>query len=199
VGIAIPDLPERAARPEHRPLSLIVVGTVDRHKRQDLAVDALAALHASGVDAELTLVGAEADPRYALEVRTAAAEAGIAQRVKFAGLSDDVASHLCRADVMLLPAGEVTPLVLMEAMALGTPVVAARMGSIPDVVVDGSGLLVEPDDAEAFAAAARRIAESPELAASLAAEGRRHVSTTFDERHSHARLLEHVERLPRRR
>ena len=51
-----------------------------------------------------------------------------------------------------------TPLVLMEAMALRTPVVAARMGSIPDVVTDDvSGLLVDPDDPAALAAAVARL------------------------------------------
>ncbi len=57
----------------------------------------------------------------------------------FAGETDDVAGLLQAADALLLPAGEVTPLVLMEAMALRTPVVAARMGSIPDVVGDSAG------------------------------------------------------------
>jgi glycosyltransferase involved in cell wall biosynthesis len=97
---------------------------------------------------------------------------------------------------MLLPAGEVTPLVIMEAMALGTPVVAARMGSIPDVVVDGeSGLLVEPDAAAGFAAAVARLQHEPGLAPALADGGRRRVEEHFDEARSHLRLREEVQRL----
>ena len=89
----------------------------------------------------------------------------MAQQVHFAGPTSDVAARLLAADALLLPAGEVTPLVLMEAMALRTPVVAARMGSIPDVVTDEvSGLLVAPDDPAALAAAVARLRREPGLA-----------------------------------
>ena len=196
VGIAIPPLPERPARREGAPLRLVVVGKVDRHKRQDLAVAALVALKGRGVDAELELVGAEADPAYAAEVRALAQREGVAEQVRFVGQSSDVPGHLLAADALLLPAGEVTPLVIMEAMALGTPVVAARMGSIPDVVVDGaSGVLVAPDDAAAFAAAVVRLRDEPDLARSLAAGGRRRVEQHFDEARSHQRLREELARL----
>jgi glycosyltransferase involved in cell wall biosynthesis len=189
VGIAIPPREPRRAPRGGAPLRLVVVGTIDRHKRQDLAVGALIRLRAAGVDAQLEVVGADADAAYAAEVRELAERAGIAAHVRFTGQSDDVPGHLRRADALLLPAGEVTPLVIMEAMALGTPVVAARMGSIPDVVVDGdSGLLVAPDDPVALAAAVQRLAADPELAAALAAGGRRRVEERFDETDSHARL-----------
>jgi glycosyltransferase involved in cell wall biosynthesis len=195
VGIPIPPRPERAPREGGR-VRLVVVGTIDRHKRQDLAVAALAALQAHGVDAELALVGAEADPAYAREVRDLAAREGVAERVDFAGQSDDVPAHLLAADAMLLPAGEVTPLVIMEAMALGTPVIAARMGSIPDVVVDAqSGLLVAPDDAQGFAAAVARLQREPGLARTLTDGGRRRVEERFDGARSHQRLREEIERL----
>lgn len=195
VGIPIPARPERAPRAGSR-MRLVVVGTVDRHKRQDLAVAALAALRDQEVDAELVLVGPEADAAYAAEVRELADHEGLGGRVRFAGQSDDVPGHLADADAMLLPAGEVTPLVIMEAMALGLPVVAARMGSIPDVVVDGqSGLLAEPDDARGFAAAVARLQREPDLARTLADGGRRRVEEHFDEAGSHRRLREEVQRL----
>jgi glycosyltransferase involved in cell wall biosynthesis len=196
VGIPVPPPVARPARDPGQRLRLVVVGTLDRHKRQDLAVAALAALQRRGLEAELTLVGAEADPAYAADVRAQAEREGLADRVHFAGQSSDVPSHLLAADVMLLPAGEVTPLVIMEAMALGTPVVAARMGSIPDVVADGeSGLLVAPDDAEGFAAAIERLQSEPGLAAALAAGGRSRVEERFDEARSHERLRDEIRRL----
>jgi glycosyltransferase involved in cell wall biosynthesis len=196
VGIAIPPPQVRPARADGAPLRLVVVGTIDRHKRQDLAVAALAALKGRGLDAELELVGAEADPAYAAEVRALAQREGVAEQVRFVGQSSDVPGHLLAADALLLPAGEVTPLVIMEAMALGTPVVAARMGSIPDVVVDGaSGVLVAPDDAAAFAAAVVRVRDEPDLARNLAEGGRRRVEQHFDEARSHQRLREELARL----
>jgi glycosyltransferase involved in cell wall biosynthesis len=195
VGIRIPDRPKRPAR-DGASARLVVVGTVDRHKRQDLAVAALAALQDHGVDGELALVGHEADAAYGAEVRALAQRAGVGERVRFVGQSDDVPGHLLAADALLLPAGEVTPLVIMEAMALGTPVIAARMGSVPDVVVDGaSGLLVEPDDPGAFAAAIARLHREPGLGPALADGGRRRVEEHFDEARSHLRLREELQRL----
>jgi glycosyltransferase involved in cell wall biosynthesis len=197
VGIPLPPRPERAARADGDPLRLIVVGTVDRHKRQDLAVSALAHLAAEGVDATLELVGLEADSDYAAQLRAQVTQAGLGDRVSFAGQRSDVAQRLLAADALLLPAGEVTPLVLMEAMAHGTPVIAARMGSIADVVGDDgrSGLLVAPDDAAAMAAAVRRVADEPGLAASLSEHGRLRVEQHFDEARSHERLREEIELL----
>jgi hypothetical protein len=196
VGIPIPERPARPQRAVGGPLRLVVVGTVDRHKRQELAVAAIAALTGDGLDAELEIVGAEADAAYAEHVRALAQRAGVAERVRFVGQSSDVPGHLRAADALLLPAGEVTPLVIMEAMALGTPVVAARMGSIPDVVVDGtSGLLVAPDDPAAMAAAIARLHREPGLAQQLADNGRLHVERHFDEARSHQRLREEIARL----
>jgi UDP-N-acetylglucosamine:LPS N-acetylglucosamine transferase len=195
VGIPIPARPARPLRESRHP-RLVVVGTIDRHKRQDLAVSALAAMQSHGLDAELTLVGPEADPAYAAEVRTLAKRTSVAERVHFAGQSSDVPRHLLAADALLLPAGEVTPLVIMEAMALGTPVIAARMGSVPDVVVDGSsGLLVPPDDPHAFATAVARLHRERTLARALADGARRRVEEHFNQARSHERLREEIQRL----
>lgn len=201
VGIPLPALPARVARPAGSPLALVVVGTVDRHKRQDLAIDALIRLVAAGRDASLELIGGEADAEYARALREQAQAGGVARRVTFSGQRDDVPARVARADVLLLPAGEVTPLVLMEAMALGTPVVAARMGSVADVVGDDgtSGVLVAPDDPDAMAGAVARIADDPGLARELARHGRARVEERFDQRRSHARLGEEIERLVRAR
>jgi glycosyltransferase involved in cell wall biosynthesis len=197
VGIPLPPRPERAPRAADDPLRLVVVGTVDHHKRQDLAVAALARLVAEGLDATLELVGLEADPAYAAGLRAQVTKAGLGARVKFAGQRSDVAQRLLAADALLLPAGEVTPLVLMEAMAHGTPVIAARMGSIADVVGDDghSGLLIAPDDDAAMAAAVRRLAEEPGLAAALSEHGRLRVEEHFDEARSHERLREEIDLL----
>jgi glycosyltransferase involved in cell wall biosynthesis len=196
VGIPIPERPPRPPRAAGGRLRLVVVGTVDRHKRQDLAVQAIAALEGRGLDAQLELVGPEADGAYAAEVRALAQRAGVAERIRFVGQSSDVPGHLLAADALVLPAGEVTPLVIMEAMALGTPVIAARMGSIPDVVVDGvSGLLVDPDDPGAMAAAVERLQREPGLSGELADGGRARVEQHFDEARSHERLREELARL----
>lgn len=196
VGVAVPTLAPAGVSAPVRAPRVLVVGTVDGHKRQDLALSAVAQLRRGGVPATLELVGPEADAEYAAGLRASAATLGVADSVSFAGPSGDVPARIRAADVVLVPAGEVTPLVLMEAMALGTPVVAARMGSIPAVVADGeSGLLVPPGDAEAMADAIRAIAGDPELATRLIRGGRRTVRERFDERASHARLEAELMRL----
>jgi glycosyltransferase involved in cell wall biosynthesis len=190
VGVPVPPWVDRPDRPAGAPLRLITVGTIDRHKRQGLAVAALGRLVADGVDATLTFVGAEADPAYAADLKAEVEREGLGTRVHFAGLTSNVHPYIVAADALLLPAGEVTPLVLMEAMARGTAVIATRTGSSADIVGDDgrSGLVVAPDDPAAMAAAVRRLADEPGLATQLAANGRARVEELFDERRSHARL-----------
>jgi glycosyltransferase involved in cell wall biosynthesis len=193
VGIPLPEWSPRGSRRSEQ-LRLVVVGSIDRHKRQDLAISALAALRRAGVEARLDLVGAESDPAYVEELRALIRRLGVESGVRFAGPSSEVPGWLASADALLLPAGEVTPLVLMESMALGTPVVAARMGSIEDVVGDG-GLLVDPEDADAIARAVLRLQSEPDLPSSLSAAGRRRAETRFDAAHSQERLDAELRRL----
>jgi glycosyltransferase involved in cell wall biosynthesis len=196
VGIHIPGDPGPRALCAADPVRLVLIGTVDRHKRQDVAIAAVRALRERGVEAELMLLGIEADGAYATELRDQARALDVARQVHFAGPTSDVAARLLAADALLLPAGEVTPLVLMEAMALRTPVVAARMGSIPDVITDEvNGLLVAPDDPAGLAAAVARLRQEAGLADRLAEAGRRRVERDFDETRAHRRLGVEIARL----
>jgi glycogen(starch) synthase len=197
VGIPVAERRERPPREPGRPPHLVVVGTVDRHKRQDLAIEALSALHAAGLPATLELIGLEADAEYSAQLHERVAALGLDGHVAFAGQCSDVDRRLLAADALLLPAGEVTPLVLMEAMAQGTPVVAARMGSVADVVGEHgqTGLLFAPDDVAGLAAAVQALATDAVLAERLSRLGRERIEQQFDERRSHARLREEIARL----
>jgi glycosyltransferase involved in cell wall biosynthesis len=190
VGVPLPPKPEPRAERRGAAVRLLVIGTIDRHKRQDLAIAAVAELVSQGIDARLELVGLEADAPYAAELHAQVAAEDLGERVTFVGETSDVEPHLLAADALVLPSGEVTPLALMEAMARGTPVVAARVGSVPDVVgQDGvSGLLVPPSDPRALADAIRRLVETPGMAADLARNARARAEELFDERKSHERI-----------
>ena len=83
------------------------------------------------------------------------------------------------------------PTVLIEALAMEIPVVATRVSGIPELVRHGdTGLLVEPDDPAALAAALARLLADPGLSRRLAAAGRKLVVAEFNSRRSAARLLE---------
>jgi glycosyltransferase involved in cell wall biosynthesis len=183
-GIAAPSRPSSAvARPRafHSPLRLCLVGGVDPRKGQDIAVAALAQLRERGVEATLELVGREVDREFATVVRDAAQRLGVAQSVVFVGEVGDAGPHLDRADIAIAPSrGEWTPLVLMEALARGLPVVATRVGGVQEIVSDGeSGLLVAPEDSAALAAAILELLADPGAAAQMAQRGRDHVDAEF--------------------
>ena len=74
---------------------------------------------------------------------------------------------------------EGTPVTLFEAVAAGVPVVATRVGGVPDVVGEGEAILVPPEDPEALAAAIRAVHASPLAAAARADRASRRVATEF--------------------
>jgi glycosyltransferase involved in cell wall biosynthesis len=96
------------------------------------------------------------------------------------------AALLANSDVMLLPADpEGRLFTLLEAMAAGVAVVAARVGAIPEIVVDGvHGLLVAPRDPEQISMALVRLAHDPVLLSRMREQCRRYVSTRYPRRAS---------------
>jgi glycosyltransferase involved in cell wall biosynthesis len=180
-GIPIPPVPAAPLNGFGRPLWLCVVGAITPDKGQGTAVAALAELRARGIDAELDLVGRVQDPEMAARLLDEAAARGLAGRVRIGGETDGIEAALDRADILLLTSrGEGTPLVLMEALARLTPVVATAVGGVPDIVVDGeTGLLVPPGDPVALAEAIAHMAAEPAQARAMAARGRRHVEARF--------------------
>ena len=92
----------------------------------------------------------------------------------------DPYEELAEWDVFVLPSRmDPCPLAVLEAMATGLPVVATRVGGIPEEVGDDAGLLVEPEDVRGLAAAVLRLAGDPGLRARLGAPGRERVEGLF--------------------
>ncbi len=175
------------SRPADAPLRMLCVGTLHEVKGQGHLVEACRLLSAEGVNVTLRLVGDGPD-RPALE--QAIATAGLQDRVVLAGprTREEVAADLASSDVLVAPSvptkqgrREGIPVVLMEAMCSGLPVVASGISGIPELVDDGwNGLLVPPGDPAALARALRRLALSASLRRRLGAEGRRTVERGFD-------------------
>jgi glycosyltransferase involved in cell wall biosynthesis len=127
-----------------------------------------------GVDATLCLVGDGPD-REPAELQ--AKELGIARHVISLGYQRDVSPYYALFDAFVLPsANEGTPVVAIEALAAGRPVVATRVGGIPDVVTEGEdGFLVDVGDVNGIADALERLARDPELRRSFGEQGRERV------------------------
>jgi glycosyltransferase involved in cell wall biosynthesis len=179
-GIPIP--PPRRRPPPRDPLQLGVVGAIDRGKGQDLAVRALAEVLGAGMDAELQLVGREQDKAFAAELRTTARECGVADRVHFHGERRDLERVYAGLDVLLLPSRrEAFGLVVLEALARSLPVVAVRVGCVPELLLAGAaGVIVQPESPPALAAGIARLKADPELVRSLTSRGRNHAVENYD-------------------
>jgi glycosyltransferase involved in cell wall biosynthesis len=134
-------------------------------------VRATASLLARVPDARAVIVGLPIDPE---PVRRAIGEAGLEGRVLLAGYHPAAARLLPAFDVFALPSlHEGMPLSLLEAMALGIPVVAARVGGVPEVVTDGvDGVVVPPADDDALATALADLLLDGERRRELAEAGR---------------------------
>lgn len=194
-GIELPDQP--VPPPAFaQPLRLCVVAAIDRNKGQDIAVKALAMLNERGVAATLELIGPTPDRPFAQELRALARRLKVEHLVRFAGETADIDGALRKVDVVLLPSrGEGTPLSLMEALARGRPVVASRVGGIPEVVRHGeTGILTPVHDAEQIATAIAEISADPQAALEMAARGRADIEERFALRRSLEELRGEVER-----
>src|SRR5437763_160855 len=119
------------------------IGRMTSIKNTDVVLRAFGALRERGVDAVLCLIGDGPD-RDGLE--RAAHELGLMRHCLFLGYQEEVARFYAAFDAFLLASeNEGTPVTTIEALAAGCPVVATRVGGVPDVVTDGAdGLLPEP-------------------------------------------------------
>jgi glycosyltransferase involved in cell wall biosynthesis len=172
-----------------------VVGWIGRMTAIKRVPDVLLAFRSlldRGVAARLCLVGDGPD-REAIEER--AHELGVARQTLFVGYQRDVAPYYSFFDALVLPsANEGTPVVAIESLAAGRPVVATRVGGVPDVVEDGAdGMLVGVGDPQALATALEQLARDPELRHRLGDQGR---VRTID-RYRVERLVDDVDALYR--
>jgi glycosyltransferase involved in cell wall biosynthesis len=163
---------------------LALVGGLRREKNHRLAVEALARLGPERTrDWRLWFVGGRTgEPGYAEEVERAIAEHGLGEQVRIVPPVRRIAALMARLDGLILPSAyEGFPNVVLEAMATRLPVIASRVGDVPNLVEAGrSGLLLERLDAEALADALGRLRGLPAgERAELGARARTRVEAHF--------------------
>jgi len=186
---------------DDRPLRLLGLGRLVEKKGFHHLVDACSRLRRQGIAVECTLAG-DGPERQALERMVSAK--GLQEVVHMIGAvqPDRVPGLMTEADVFVLPCvrdkdgdQDGIPVVLMEAMASGVPVISSSLSGIPELVQDGeTGLLVPPGDPEALAASIRAVCENAELWRKLSAGGRRFVEESFSLRGSVRKLRSLFER-----
>ena len=184
-----------SARRTGGPLRFVFLGRLVELKRVDLLLEALLRCPS---DHELEVVG-EGPARAALEARTQ--ELGLGARVRFVGQVSqaECGRRLGEAHVLVLPSlRECGGAVVLEAMAMGLPVIAANWGGPADYVDETTGILVDPTGPEEFveglAGAMGRLGASPELRERLGRAGRARVEREFDwQRKIDAMLAVHAE------
>ena len=161
-------------------MTVLAVGRLVARKGHFLLVEALARLRSAGVELRVVIVG-EGPERQELEAL--AARLGVTDHLLMPGAvgQDEIADWFRDADVLCLPSfAEGVPIVLMEAMASGLPVVASRTMGIPELVEDGvSGLLVTPGRSEEIVDALAAMSDADQRRV-MGAAGRARVLAEFE-------------------
>lgn len=167
----------RSRRPG--PLRLVCVCRLIRRKGLEHLVHAVGDLRDLG--AELEIVGSGQQYEYLASLID---RLGLADRITLTGYvpRERLADHYNAADIFVLPSiSESFGQVLLEAMSTGLPVIASRVGGIPEFVEHGAGgLLIEPGSREAIVGAVRQLAAEPELRRAM---GARNYRQARDEHH----------------
>jgi glycosyltransferase involved in cell wall biosynthesis len=179
-----------------QPLRIGTVANLRAVKGIDVLVEAAALLAKRNAISAVEIVG-EGVERAALQSQIDAA--GLSARIQLRGRCDDVPGFLSRFDVAVLCSrSEGMPNAVLEYMAAGRPIVATRVGAVPELIEDGvHGLLVPPNDAAALADAIGRFGSDPALAASCAAAARRRVNERYSRAAMLRRFEEFYDQLPR--
>ncbi len=161
------------------------------------AMEALKILLDNGVKAHYVIVG---DGPYERDIRVDIDRLDLTQHVTLTGTlgEEEVCRHLRESDVFVLPSigpGEASPVSVMEAMAVGLPVVVSRIGGTPDMINDGvDGYLTEQKKPNEIARRLVELASSPEKRRSMGKLARKRALEQFDVRTTSEKLLNAIEK-----
>lgn len=177
----IPDLLDWGIEKHHRLVG--IVGNLRRLKNHEMFIAGMSRILPDESDVRGIIIGqpipdeAELPEKLAAQIK----ELGLNGQIILAGFRADVPDLMHRLSVFCLTStSEGTPNAILEAMAAARPVVATRVGGIPELVQDGvNGFLVAPGDVDGFAGAVKRLLDDPDLAEHMGRAGREFVARNF--------------------
>lgn len=193
-GTQAPQVPDTA---EHDParFTIVHIGSVEPRKGQDLLLDAVARIPTElRARLDLQLIGRVLDSEFHARIRPALEGTPCVRHL--GPLPHDAAVHqLAKADLLVCPSrDEVFPVTILEAMALGRPVVATAVGGVPEMVRQGvDGLVVAPMDAQALADAIAALMQDPARCEAMGRAARQHFLEAFTIERLGDRLLRLIE------
>lgn len=162
-----------------------IIGQIGERKGHLVLLEALRSLAQEQTPAKLLIVGKE--PAHSAEGYTERLRAFVQEHqlepfVEFLGFRRDVPELLAQIDILALPSlQEPFGKIVIEAMAMETPVIASRVGGVPEIVVDGeTGLLVPPQDPAALKQALSQLIADPALRERMGKAGRQRVEAWFN-------------------
>jgi glycosyltransferase involved in cell wall biosynthesis len=169
------------------PARIYCVGRLHPGKGHDILIQALAILKSRGLEVHLTIAGQDemGGSGYYRTLKQIAAELGLAENVDLIGA---VPEHTIREGLSvshvfaLASLHEAIGVATMEAMAMGMPVIATRVGGVPELIDDGvNGLLVSPGEPGELAIAIEEVLRDKDLAQRLAASSRQKIESNFQD------------------
>jgi glycosyltransferase involved in cell wall biosynthesis len=170
--------------------TITFIGRLDRMKGIHILIQAFTQLREKGWDMHLDIIG---DGPEKNTLKQLAVNSRLHEHISFYGEVENVAPYLQRSTLFVLPSlSEGLSNVLLEAMACGLPVIAARTGGNPDIIQNGvNGLLVDLENPEQLSKAVERLLSDRSFADRLGVQARK----TIEERYSMDQVVEHYQTL----
>lgn len=190
-GIDLLSFSQRPSRPMRSVPRVVIVGRLSPEKGHGILLEAVSKLATDNKRVEVEIIG---DGPFAEAIRGEERELGIADQIIHAGelLPDEVARRLTDADIFCMASfSEGLPISIMEAMAVGVPVVTTWIGGIPELAVNEvTAMTVPPGNSEALAEGLKRLLLDPQLCDRLIAQGRAAVERMHSRKANGKQLFE---------
>jgi glycosyltransferase involved in cell wall biosynthesis len=153
-----------------------IVGRISQQKGQDIFLEAVAKIHHKLPKTLFLIVGAPDEPALLEKMRALAASLGIQEKANFLGYRDDIPNIYSILDILVMPSRwEGFGLALVEAMAMGLPIVCTEVGGIPEVVIaNETAHFVATENPGQVADAITRLLEDQSLRLKMGLAGKKH-------------------------